>query len=87
MDLSKSKDWRVHLKKKTKKKQARFKNIKTIIKCGKVQLVSRSWTESKNETIFFYRISAVMLPTLIQRYDKKIILFLIQFKNARLTEF
>ena len=27
-----------------------------------------------------------MLPTLIQRYDKKIISFLIQFKNERLTE-
>ena len=27
-----------------------------------------------------------MLPTLIQRYDKKIISFLIQFKNERPTE-
>ena len=34
----------------------------------------------------FYRISEFMLATLIQRYDKKIISFLIQFKNNRLTE-
>ena len=27
-----------------------------------------------------------MLPTLIQKYDKKIISFLIQVKNERLTE-
>ena len=27
-----------------------------------------------------------MLPTLIQRYDKKIISFLIKLKNERLTE-
>ena len=27
-----------------------------------------------------------MLPTLIQRYDKKIISFLIQFQTERLTE-
>ena len=34
----------------------------------------------------FYRISEIMLPTLIQRYDKKIISCLIQFKNERLNE-
>ena len=39
----------------------------------------------KNEKIF-YRISELMLATLIQRYGKKIILCLIQFKNERLTE-
>ena len=38
-----------------------------------------------NEMIF-YRISELMLPTWIQRHDKKIISFLIQFKNERLTE-
>ena len=32
----------------------------------------------------FYRISELMLPTMIQRYDKKIIF--IQFKIERLTE-
>ena len=35
--------------------------------------------------MIFYRISELMLATLIQRYDKNIS-FLIQFKNARLTE-
>ena len=33
-----------------------------------------------------YPISELMLPTLIQRYDKKIISVLIQFKNKKLTE-
>ena len=42
-----------------------------IIKCGtwqpvKFQLVSRSWN-----VMIFYRISELMLPTLIQRCDKK----------------
>ena len=45
--------------------------INTIIKCGiwqpvKFHLVSRSWNE-----MIFYRISELMLPALIQRYDKK----------------
>ena len=45
--------------------------IKTIVKCGiwqpvKFDLVSRSWNE-----MIFYRISELMLPTLIQIYDKK----------------
>ena len=45
--------------------------INTIIKCAtwqhvKFQLVSHSWNEK-----IFYRISELMLPTLIQRYDKK----------------
>ena len=40
----------------------------------------------KYEMIFCH-ISELMLPTLIQRYDKKIISFLIQFKNARLNEY
>ena len=45
--------------------------INTIIKCGtwqpvKFQSVSRFWNE-----ISFYGISELMLPTLIQRYDKK----------------
>ena len=39
----------------------------------------------KNEMIFFYRISELILATLIQRYDKKIISFLIQFKNEGLS--
>ena len=44
--------------------------IHTIIKWGiwqpiKFQLVSRSWNE-----MTFYRVSELMLPTLIQRYDK-----------------
>ena len=34
----------------------------------------------------FYRISELMLGTLIPRYSKTIILFLIQFKKERLTE-
>ena len=38
----------------------------------------------KNEMIF-YRISELMLPTLIQRYDKKIISFLIQLTNWNFT--
>ena len=45
--------------------------INAIIKCDtwhpvKFQLVSRSWNE-----MIFYHISELMLPTLIQRYDKK----------------
>ena len=45
--------------------------INTIIKCGTwqpviFQLVSRPWNE-----MIFYRISELMLPTIIQRYDKK----------------
>ena len=45
--------------------------INTIIKCGtwqpvKFQLVSCSWNK-----MIFYRISELMLPTLIQGYDKK----------------
>ena len=47
----------------------------------KFQLVSCSWNEMS-----FYRISELMLPTLIQRYDKKNIPFFIQLKNKRLTE-
>ena len=48
----------------------------------KFQLVSRSWNE-----MIFYCISELILPTLIQRYDKKKnISFLIQFKSERLTE-
>ena len=47
--------------------------VNTVIKCGtwqpvKFQVVSRSWNE-----MFFYRISELMLPTLNQRNDKKII--------------
>ena len=58
--------------------------INTIIKCGiwqpgKIQFISHSWNE-----MIFYCISELMLPTLIQRYNKKIILFLIQFQNQRL---
>ena len=34
----------------------------------------------------FYRISELMLATLIWRHDKKIISFLIQFKNESLIE-
>ena len=34
----------------------------------------------------FYRISELIVSTLIQRHDKKIISFLIQFKNERLPE-
>ena len=50
--------------------------IDTIIKCGtcqpeKFQLVSRSWNE-----MILYCISEFMLPTLIQRYDKKSFHFL-----------
>ena len=49
--------------------------VNTIIKCGiwqpvKIQLVSCLWSGSKMKRIFF-RISELMLPTLIQRYDKK----------------
>ena len=50
-----------------------------------VNLVILNWT--KNEMIFFYRISELMSPTLIQWYDKKIISFFIQFKITRLIEF
>ena len=58
--------------------------INTIIKRGiwqpvQFQSVSRSWNEMS-----FYRISVLMLPTSIQRYDKK--LFLIQVQNERLTK-
>ena len=35
----------------------------------------------------FFIVSGLMLPTLIQKYDKKIISFLSQFKNARLMRF
>ena len=35
--------------------------------------------------MIFYRISELILPTLIQKYDK-IVSVLIQFKNERLTE-
>ena len=60
--------------------------INTIIKCGtwqpvNFQLASCSWNE-----MIFYHISQLMLPILIQRYNKKIISFLIQFKTERLTE-
>ena len=49
--------------------------INTFIKCGtwqsvKLQLVSRSWNE-----MIVYRISELMLPTLIQRYDKNHLIF------------
>ena len=44
-----------------------------------VSLLFLNWI--KNEMIF-YRISELMLPTLIQRYDKKSF----HFKNERLTE-
>ena len=54
-------------------------SINTIIKCGiwqpvklKLSLSFLNWI--KNEMIF-YRISELMLATLIQRYDKKIISF------------
>ena len=36
---------------------------------------------------FFYRISELVLPTLIQRYDKKTISFLIQFKKRDKLKF
>ena len=36
--------------------------------------------------MIFYRIFELMLPTLIQKYDKKIISFFIHFKNERLSE-
>ena len=36
--------------------------------------------------MIFYRIFELMLPTFIQRYNKKVISFLIQFKNERLFE-
>ena len=45
-----------------------------------VSLLSLNWI--KNEMIFFYRISELMLATLIQRSDKKSF----HFKNERLTE-
>ena len=38
--------------------------------------------DQKCEMIFFYRISELMLPTLIQRYDKKSF----HFKKERQTE-
>ena len=38
-----------------------------------------------NEMIF-YRICELMLPKLIQRYDKKLFHFFILFKNERLIE-
>ena len=49
--------------------------INTIIKCGtwqpvKFQLVSRSWNE-----MIFNRMSELMLPTLIQSYDKNHFMF------------
>ena len=57
--------------------------INTMWQPVKFQLGFCSW----NEMIFFYRISELMLPTLIRdTIKKKIILFLIQFKNERLTE-
>ena len=40
----------------------------------------------KNEMIF-YRISELMLPTLILRYDEKNHFIFIQFKNAKVTDF
>ena len=54
-------------------------SINTIIKCGtwqlvKFQLVTRFWIWSK-KGMTFYRISELMLATLIQRYYKKIISF------------
>ena len=57
-----------------------------IIKCGnwlsvKFLLVSHSWNE-----MIFYCISELMLPTLIQRDNKKNISFFIQLKNERLSE-
>ena len=60
----------------------------TTIKCGtlqpvKFQLVSRFWTGWKMK--WFYRISELMLESLIQRYDK-IVSVLIQFKNKWLIE-
>ena len=71
--------------------QERFINkliysTKTIIKCGtwqpvKFRLMYSSWFEM----ILFYRIFELLLPTLIQRYDNKIISILSQFKNERLT--
>ena len=45
-----------------------------------VSLSFSKWIE--NEIIFFYRISELMVATLIQRYDKKSL----HFKNERLTE-
>ena len=59
--------------------EKRFNKLKygfnSIIKCWtwqpvKFQLVSRSWNE-----MIFYRISELMLPTLIQRYDKNHFIF------------
>ena len=57
-------------------------SMNTIIKCGtwqpvKFQLVCRFWNE-----MIFYRISELMLPTLIQRYDKKIIFDLVQKRET-----
>ena len=59
--------------------------INTIIKCGalqpvKFQLVSRSSNE-----MFFYRVSKLMLPTLIQRYNKNHFIF-DPVQNEGLTE-
>ena len=47
--------------------------------------VSLSFLNGGKNEMIFNRISELMLPTLIQRYDKKIISFLIYFKNERLT--
>ena len=70
--------------------QERFRklkyNINSIIKCGSWQPVKFQFlTWIKNEMIF-YHISELMLPTLVQRFDKKIISFLIHFKNESLNE-
>ena len=66
--------------------QERFNKLiygsNTVIKCDTWQHVKFQWvSRSRNEVILF-RISELMLPTLIQRYEKKkIISFLIQFKK------
>ena len=45
----------------------------------KISVLEMKW-------FFFYHISELKLATLIQRYDKKIISYLFQFRNERLTE-
>ena len=60
-------------------------SINTIIKCSPCQLVKfqlgpRSWN-----AMTFFRISELILPTIIQRY-LKIVSCLIQLKDERLTE-
>ena len=50
--------------------------IQTIIKCGSWQPVKFQLVSCSRNEMIFYRISELMLPTLIQRYDKKSFHFL-----------